>query len=410
MNHRTTGRMTGLFLTMKRILLCLAVMLTGLSAGAQEYLSFKCEGVFRRAVNVGDKDRDGKLTREEAAAIETLDLSATRSDLIIVTSYEDLRYMPKLRRLWTGTTRLDRIDLSANADLEWIYIESPSIQTLLLSRGCMPEIVMKQEWMGETLPQPEIIYLSSPVIKPVDPSEDPARAEIERTPVSLQAPDGYVTVYVPAGLFPEGSILQPDGSQKSVMTQGRPAKQTRPKKPRTVQEIDARPALLGISTNLLLDGITALNLGVEVPLGNHWDARADVYFPWWKNNAKSFCFQVLHFDAGARYYFEGWKSRDAGIFRGWFASAHLGGGYYDIAPWGDGYQGWEITGGIGGGYSVAIGNWWRLDASLAVGPFYTDYITYQDAGNRSVLIQTGSDRRFRLLPTDVRISLTYILH
>ena len=174
--------------------------------------------------------------------------------------------------------------------------------------------------------------------------------------------------------------------------------------------VDPRPALVGVSTNLLLDGITALNLGVEVPLGHHWDARADFYFPWWKNNAKSFCFQVLHVDAGARYYFDGWKNRDAGIFRGWFASAHLGGGYYDIAPWDDGYQGWEITAGIGGGYSFALGDWWRLDASLAVGPFYTDYITYEDTGNRSTLIQTGADHRFRFLPTEARISLTYIIH
>ncbi len=400
--------MTGLFLPMKRLFLCLAVaLLASLSVSAQEYLTFKSEAVFRRAVNAGDKDRDGQLTREEAAAIEALDLSATRSDLITVATYEDLRYMPNLRRLWTGTTRVDRIDLSANPNLEWIYIESPSIKTLILARSCMPEIVMKQEWMGEALPEPEIIYLSRPVQdNRLDP--DPARNLSGGQPVSFQAPEGYVMVFVPAGSLPEGSVLQPEASAQYGSQKSRPAK--KPKTPKVQKPVDPRPALVGVSTNLLLDGIAALNLGVEVPLGHHWDARADIYFPWWKNNAKSFCFQVLHVDAGARYYFEGWKNRDAGIFRGWFASAHLGGGYYDIAPWDDGYQGWEIEAGIGGGYSFALGDWWRLDASLAVGPFYTDYITYEDTGNRSTLIQTGADHRFRFLPTEARISLTYIIH
>lgn len=390
----------------RRLILCLsAVLLAGLSAGAQgEYLTFKSEGVFRRAVNAGDTDRDGQLTREEAAAIQSLDLSSTRSDLFTVRTYEDLRYMPNLRRLWTGTTRLDRIDLSANTQLEWIYIESPSIQTLILARSCTPEIVMKQEWMGEPLPQPEIIYLSRPATdNRLDP--DPAQNMTGGKPASFQTPEGYVMVFVPAGSLPEGSILQPEATQQPSSHKTRPSK-----KPKVRRPVDPRQALVGVSTNVLLDGITALNLGVEVPLDHHWDARADIYFPWWKNNAKSFCFQVMHFDAGARYYFDDWNKRDAGIFRGWFASAHVGGGYYDIAPWDDGYQGWEITAGIGGGYSFALGDWWRLDASLAVGPFYTDYITYEDAGNRSTLIQTGADHRFCFLPTDARISLTYIIH
>lgn len=399
--------MTGLFFLMKRLFLCLTVLLASLSLSAQEYLTFKSEGVFRRAVNAGDKDRDGMLTREEAAAIVSLDLSSTRSDLITVTTYEDLRYMPNLRRLWTGTTRVDRIDLSANTQLEWIYIESPSIKTLILARSSTPEIVMKQEWMGEPLQQPEIIYLSRPVRdNRLDP--DPANNLSSGQPVSFQVPEGYVMVYVPAGTLPEGAILQPEASFQSGTQKSRPAK--KPKSPRVKKPVDPRPALVGVSTNLLLDGITALNLGVEVPLGSNWDVRGDIYFPWWKNDAKSFCFQVMHFDAGARYYFDGWKKRDANIFRGWFASAHVGGGYYDIAPWDDGYQGWEITAGIGGGYSFALGDWWRLDASLAVGPFYTDYITYEDTGNRSMLIQTGTDRRFCFLPTEARISLTYIIH
>ena len=381
---------------MKRIIFSFVLLLTSLSVSAQEYLTFQCEGVYRRAVNAGDTDRDDMLTREEAAAIEALDLSSTRSDLFTVTTYEDLRYMPNLRRLWTGTTRLDRIDLSANTQLEWIYIESPSIKTLILDRSSMPEIVMKQEWMGEALPRPEIIYMTRP-----EHEEMRVDSIIEEEKFPVQVPEGYVMIFVPASLFEEGYVMPERISRKAA----RPARQPREKKP-----LDTRKALFGVSTNLLLDGVTALNLGVELPLGKHWDARVDAHFPWWKNDAKSFCFQVMHFTGGARYYFKGWDQRDAGILRGWFASAHVGGGYYDVAPWDDGYQGWEITAGIGGGYSFALGNWWRLDASLAVGPFYTDYITYEDAGNRSMLIETGSDRLFRILPTEARISLTYILH
>ena len=183
-----------------------------------------------------------------------------------------------------------------------------------------------------------------------------------------------------------------------------------PRKPRERKPAAPADVLFGLSTNVLADLGTAVNVGVEVPMWDRWDLRAGIYSPWWKNSAKSFCFQVFHADAGVRYYLQPWERRDDGVLRGWFLSAHAGGGYYDIAPWDDGYQGWEIAAGIGGGYSLAIGSWWRIDAALAVGPFYTDYITYQDTGNRATLLQTGEGGHFRFLPTEARFSLTYLFH
>ena len=180
--------------------------------------------------------------------------------------------------------------------------------------------------------------------------------------------------------------------------------------PRAHNSAASSDVLFGLSTNVAADLVTAVNIGAELPMWDRWDLRAEVYSPWWKSNANSFCFQIFHADAGVRYYLRPWERRDDRVLRGWFLSAHAGGGYYDVAPWGDGYQGWEIAAGIGGGYSLAVGRWWRLDAGLAVGPFYTDYITYEDTGNRSTLLQTGEGSKLRFLPTEVRISLTYLFH
>ena len=105
------------------------------------------------------------------------------------------------------------------------------------------------------------------------------------------------------------------------------------------KEKGPRAVFLGFSTNLLLDAALAPNIGVTVPVGHRWSVQASFACPWWDNGEKSFAYQVLHGSIGARYWLRGWKERnnaDPNFLHGWFASAGIGGGYYDIAPWGDG--------------------------------------------------------------------------
>ena len=179
------------------------------------------------------------------------------------------------------------------------------------------------------------------------------------------------------------------------------------------KEKGPRAVFLGLSTNLLLDAALAPNIGVTVPVGQRWSVQASFACPWWDNGEKSFAYQVLHGSVGARYWLRGWKERnnaDPGFLRGWFASAGIGGGYYDLAPWGDGAQGTHLLLELGGGYSWRIGRSWRLDAFLAIGPLWTSWETYTDENGRSVLISKDRGTSiYPVLPTSAGISLVWLI-
>ena len=116
----------------------------------------------------------------------------------------------------------------------------------------------------------------------------------------------------------------------------------------------------------------------------------------------------MHGQIGARYYFKPWQQRDANVFRGWFVSASAGAGMYDIAPGGDGVQGKEIMGLLGGGYTFRLSPHWRLDTAIGAGAMWTPYTTYYDAGNREVLVK--KDEGQRILPApEAKISLIYLI-
>ena len=171
---------------------------------------------------------------------------------------------------------------------------------------------------------------------------------------------------------------------------------------------------MGLSTNLLLDAALAPNIGVTVPVGRRWSAQASFVFPWWKKDSSSFAYQILHGSIGARYWLKGWEGRDntdPDFLHGWYVSAGIGGGYYDIAPWGDGIQGTHLLLQLGGGYSWRIGCNWRLDAFLALGPLWTDWETYTDENNnRSVLISKDKGTSlFPVVPASAGISLVWLI-
>ena len=169
-------------------------------------------------------------------------------------------------------------------------------------------------------------------------------------------------------------------------------------------------ALFGVGTNLLFDAVTGVNASVDIPVGKHWDITADLIFPWWKNRNNNLAFQLLHLDVGARYYFKPWENRSQDVLRGWFASASAGAGYYDFALWNpNGVQGEELKLSVGGGYTWALGDWWRLTAELGIGPVFTKYRIYE-AETPDRLVVTDQRSNVFLRPTTAKISLTYLLH
>lgn len=180
-----------------------------------------------------------------------------------------------------------------------------------------------------------------------------------------------------------------------------------------LREITLRSVLFGLSTNLLLDAALAPNIGLTVPVGHHWSVQAAFLCPWWENGSGNFAYQVLHGSVGARYWWTGWDERDNGdpdFLSGWFLSASVGGGYYDLAPWGDGVQGSHMTASLGGGYSWRIGQNWRLDAFLGIGPMLTRWETYSPENDRSVLVSKDKGKTlFPVLPTSLGISIVWLV-
>lgn len=174
------------------------------------------------------------------------------------------------------------------------------------------------------------------------------------------------------------------------------------------EHFDRKVPAVAISTNLLYDAVTAVNFGIDIPIGDHWTVRADYMFPWWVSRGNDRALEILHLDIGARYYFG--RRRPERVMTGWFATATAGFGYYDIEPNGKGYQGEEFMATLGGGYSFLLGKNWSLDLGVGFGPVITNYRYYEGSSEHKHLIYQYDGRLFYFGPTSLKVGLTYLLH
>lgn len=113
------------------------------------FLAFKAEGqtltfadphVESRALLKGDLDGDHHISRAEADSLKSLNLTAYRTDMFVVQTYEDLALFPNLEKLWLGETNLETIDLSKNWNLQFVNVESDNVKTIILAVGCTPKL------------------------------------------------------------------------------------------------------------------------------------------------------------------------------------------------------------------------------------------------------------------------------
>ena len=162
------------------------------------------------------------------------------------------------------------------------------------------------------------------------------------------------------------------------------------------QETDGKVAVAGLSTNLLFDAITAVNLGVEVPIGSRFGLHAGYTFPFWTFPGETVRFNVSAFDLGARVYLHPWETRGYDLYRGWFFTVSAATGKFDLSWNGGGSQGTAIIGAVGGGYTWPVGTWWRLDVS----------------GSAGAMICHFSDGRASRLPDPAvfKVTMTYLFH
>ncbi len=176
--------------------------------------------------------------------------------------------------------------------------------------------------------------------------------------------------------------------------------------------------LLALKTNLLYDVVTALNVELEVPVGQRWSIAGEWVFPWWSSSwdedSKRNCFQLLNGNLEGKYWFGDRTARP--VMTGWHVGLYAGGGLYDLERNKNGYQGdFFIAAGLSGGYAHTInksGNL-RMEYSVAVGYMKTDYDKYAEhwgIDNSWHTIRQESGNYTWIGPTRARVSLVWMLN
>ncbi|MBQ8462981.1 MAG: DUF3575 domain-containing protein [Prevotella sp.] len=137
--------------------------------------------------------------------------------------------------------------------------------------------------------------------------------------------------------------------------------------------------LWAVKTNLLLWGVIAPNVQMEIPLGDcyRWSIEGEVFFPWWTWSHNAHAEQFLNVGAELRY----WLGDRAlqHTLDGWHVGMGLGLGYYDF-EWkrSEGWQGEYLNLYCNIGYQHRFGRQkeWLVDGGLALGYIPTKYRHY----------------------------------
>lgn len=154
--------------------------------------------------------------------------------------------------------------------------------------------------------------------------------------------------------------------------------------------------LFSAKTNLL---VPALNIGAELPLGDHWSVGAEYYYPWfWPSSQNKDCFELLGWSMDARYWFGANRNEDKRLL-GHSLGIYGTGGYYDFEKDYRGIQGEYFGAGLDYKYAMPLGNKRRLymEFQLALGYIHSSGVSY-DADKHSGL----------LFPDDARVVWNYV--
>ncbi|MBR5849855.1 MAG: DUF3575 domain-containing protein [Alistipes sp.] len=189
---------------------------------------------------------------------------------------------------------------------------------------------------------------------------------------------------------------------------------TAPLRPTELPELSpvlqARDTLtVALKSNLLYDAATALNIELEVPIGEHFSVAAEYLFPWWEQSNK-YCFQVLELGFEGRYWFR--RQSHATALRGWFIGPYVMSGMYDLQYKDElNYQGEFWSTGLSAGYALPLGKRLNLELSLSVGYLSTAYRHYFPADDYSELFRDEKRGRTSYFgPTKAKVALVWPLH
>ncbi len=145
----------------------------------------------------------------------------------------------------------------------------------------------------------------------------------------------------------------------------------------TPQEQKVQGLLATVKTNILYDAVTALNIGVEFPLGESFSLGVNYLNPWWAWGPydRKYAFQIQELGIEGRYYI---APRDAQRLSGWYAGIYGKTAQYDL-QWDKSlcYQGEYWSVGATLGYVFPIRKYFRVELGLSLGYLSSDYRHYQ---------------------------------
>ena len=167
-----------------------------------------------------------------------------------------------------------------------------------------------------------------------------------------------------------------------------------------------------VKTNLLADLVTAVNLGVEVPLGESFSLNAHFAFPWWTAGpyGNKYALQLLDAEGELRW----WFAPDEERLEGHYLALQGSGGKFDL-QWGRDigcYQCYNWGVGLSYGYSMSLSEHWNLEFALTLGYLAIDYQHYVPSPDWSVLLRDNAKAGVLHYfgPTGLKISLVYPFH
>ena len=171
--------------------------------------------------------------------------------------------------------------------------------------------------------------------------------------------------------------------------------------------------LFALKTNLLYDLLSGLNVGIELPIGEHFSLAGEWIFPWWLYEKKQYALEIVSGNLEVRYWF-GHRTKD-NLLTGWHMGIYGGAGLYDVEWKTKGYQGeFIIPFGLSGGFAHKISRNWRMEYSLGIGYMtnkYREYIPqkcgYDDEWH---LIKQQSGKSTWIGPTHAKVSLVWMIN
>ena len=190
------------------------------------------------------------------------------------------------------------------------------------------------------------------------------------------------------------------------------------------EPVEERFYSIAAKTNILYDAATALNFGVELPLGNRFSLQYEQIFPWWNAgpHGNKYSMQALSFGGEARRWFAQRRQcagneelsgdqRQCPKLLGHYLGLYAHTGKFDIQAgrkFGC-YQNHFKGIGLSYGYSLPLGRRANMEFALSLGYMEIDYQHYIPSSDWSVLLKdngkAGTKHYFG--PTKAKISVVF---